>query len=159
MAMPQRITAITPFQKYLQDTMRADTTPTVGMMSLLATDPSNPEFDGVYVKAPPKLVGGAPIARPFTLITSPTEIGLKYAFGRIANDNTQQVDIFTSEQTTTDRLVAIYNRMLYLFDEKKPVIAGFRALRKTRVEFIGAFDDQDGGAHAIAMINPTLQVL
>lgn len=151
MAAPTRETAITPFQKHLQDTMLADSVPLVGMTTLVA--------DRVYVLAPPKTVGALGVVKPYVLISSPTELGRQYAFGRISNENTQQIDIFDKEGASSSGLLAIFSRVLYLFDRKKPSFEAHVALLPTRVEFIGAYPDNDGGSHAIAMVNPTLRCL
>jgi len=131
--------------------MLADVGPN-GMMTLLATD-------GVYVGSVPKREPGAPpTAKPFVLMTTATERGLFPSFHRVANENAQQVDIFTDELTTI-KLGAIYNRLLYLFDNKYPMIAGFVAYRATRVEWISNFADADGAStHGICVVSPTLRI-
>ena len=152
MPLPTRIQAITPIQKYLQDTMLADTG-SGGMMTLLASD-------GVYVNDyPPRIAGAPPTPKPNVLLSSATELGVYPSFYRVANENSQTVDIFTDEVASTTKLGLIYNRLLFLFDNKKPVITGFVAYRATRVEFTGSFPDADGvSTHAIAVISPQLRI-
>lgn len=150
MPLPVRQQSITPFQQYLQDTMLADTG--AGGLATLLADP-----DAVFVNRPPELVGGVRRALPYILISNATEVGNKYVFHRIANDGTQQIDCFTPERETTLALGAIYNRFLFLFDNKRPAVPGFVAYKATEVEFQGSPEDALG-THGIWVVSAFLRM-
>ena len=153
MAVPKRVSSVLPFQKYMQDTMRADTG-AGGFKTLLGAQ------GDVYVMRATSAPGAAIGPLPLALLSNPTELSARYAHMRIANDSSQQVDIWTPETTTDELAMALYKRMLFLFDEEKPIITGFKAIKRTRVELIGCFPDPGGGStHAIVVVRPFLQVL
>lgn len=153
MTVALRVSSILPIQKYLQDTMRADTG-AGGVKTLLGAD------GDVYVMRTKSEPGAALGPLPVILLSTPTELGSRYAHMRVANDGSQQVDIWTPETTTDELALTLYGRILFLFDEKKPIIAGFKAIQALRVEFLGCFPDQGGGStHASLVIRSFLQVL
>lgn len=145
MSEPQRVSSLLPLQKHISDTVNADND-VGGMGSLLAT----PRVYSVSVKS---LAGGGVRPRPYLLLSTFSEIRVEHAYGRVGNSNAQQVDVFTADAYTSETMLAIIDRMLYLFDGKRPAIAGFRVVRKIVVEVIGATVDADGvGGHAITVV-------